>query len=984
MKSNVVDNDAVALKVMDRGRRLLRERRSLGNSYSDDADEKNGDSDGGAVRGSFRKGATDKEKAASLHDGKGYSFRDNAYNKWKKYMLEYEAHFCRGEVQFEDFVGWLSSWHYVSIDPEAMQMVKRIWESLYDDECGNGDFEASDDSKDYAPEEHHEERLDRIYSQRVNRKSNRNVDTNSDSKFGAHSRGQGRSRGSRRQLKIFFCEKAGNNRSGSSSVAIDSSGVEPLMACSVQSDGDSKVRSDERDENLTKLNVSGFLDLECDDNADDGKGDLDIDGRTASKGGGDGEVEEAKGSFFSTFLDLDGPSTVSRGDDSEGESNAKDDDAKMDFSFDNEEGSKRRQFGPSVFRGRRDAESKRRRASEQQQGKEEEFKSLHCSESALSQFLDCSPASPINVDEGNYKSTNEVRVIVVGAGITGLTAAQYLVQQNFQVTVLESRLRVGGRIHSIRLNDSAIELGALYVQGINGNPIADIAVQLGLNFEICDPGSIPVYDAAGNAIPEWLYDQMRPFLNSIFNYLKTNNISDDYLAETQRLFRKDVCESLIDFIKPPDNYKETFDWVESSTNFYEFLKNYAIKTNSEEPNRATPRARKIRTKNVKTSNNLTVKDETQNVDVDDCEHEGSFIKVHRWMNQFFQLVDWHLSLFQIWDTIVCPSPAFLSNSQSYKFDGSNCSFSQGLDHVVHNISLGLDIRLGAKVEEIDYAPNNDRSDPVSIKYIDPHGVKRIIQGDAVILAVPLGTLKEELIQFKPKLPKEKRESLSRLKIGALNRIVLLFEVVFWDPKVPFFGAFDAGGSLIFSNFCPSTRQPVLTVTTSGKNAIEMEKMSDEQITQKIFGILKGIFKEAQRPKVILTSRWHQDPHSLGAYSFPSNDSSWQDYDWLALPLSNKIYFAGEYTHSKHFGTIHGAYESGIREAKRLMALLCGMDETEESLNTVLTNVTTVDEDIPPMVVDLPWRAENPWNPNSTNVDCQKPLLHSIKIQLQMD
>lgn len=56
-------------------------------------------------------------------------------------------------------------------------------------------------------------------------------------------------------------------------------------------------------------------------------------------------------------------------------------------------------------------------------------------------------------------------VIVVGAGMAGLTAARTLAKAGYSVTVLEAANRIGGRIHTVREGSEIIELGAEFVHG---------------------------------------------------------------------------------------------------------------------------------------------------------------------------------------------------------------------------------------------------------------------------------------------------------------------------------------------------------------------------------------------------------------------------------------------------------------------------------------------------------------------------------------
>ncbi|GAB5372697.1 hypothetical protein AAMO2058_001687000 [Amorphochlora amoebiformis] len=62
-------------------------------------------------------------------------------------------------------------------------------------------------------------------------------------------------------------------------------------------------------------------------------------------------------------------------------------------------------------------------------------------------------------------------VVVIGAGISGLTCAKDLQERGYQVLVLEARTRIGGRVWTIRMDDEWVDAGATWFHGIEENPL---------------------------------------------------------------------------------------------------------------------------------------------------------------------------------------------------------------------------------------------------------------------------------------------------------------------------------------------------------------------------------------------------------------------------------------------------------------------------------------------------------------------------------
>ena len=139
------------------------------------------------------------------------------------------------------------------------------------------------------------------------------------------------------------------------------------------------------------------------------------------------------------------------------------------------------------------------------------------------------------------------RVIVIGAGLAGLTAAYELTRAGFDVQVFEARERVGGRVQTVFLEEEQHgELGAEFVDD-NHTALISYATQFDLKFEPAFelPDDLCYYIDGNFSTPKTLLPQQQASLNDA--YQKLDRLLSQVADPAQTLAQWLTAESIDPF-----------------------------------------------------------------------------------------------------------------------------------------------------------------------------------------------------------------------------------------------------------------------------------------------------------------------------------------------------------------------------------------------------------------------------------------------------
>ncbi len=248
------------------------------------------------------------------------------------------------------------------------------------------------------------------------------------------------------------------------------------------------------------------------------------------------------------------------------------------------------------------------------------------------------------------------------------------------------------------------------------------------------------------------------------------------------------------------------------------------------------------------------------------------------------------------------------------FPGAEAFLAQGFGALVPHLIDGLDLRLGAVVQTIT-------QDAAGVTVDSREGR---IEARRVICTLPLGVLQRKTVRFAPDLPAPHKAALGRMGMGAILKVGVRFPDLYWeDDETQMYGQVtdQPGRWSLILNHAAFDGSPVLTTFAVGQAARDLQDWSSDAKIRDALGALRAFFgDDLPDPVAALATDWTRDPFAHGTYSHIRIGSSPKDWDIWHAPHGH-VHFAGEHTIWDHHGTTHGAWLSGQRAARAVIATL---------------------------------------------------------------
>lgn len=155
--------------------------------------------------------------------------------------------------------------------------------------------------------------------------------------------------------------------------------------------------------------------------------------------------------------------------------------------------------------------------------------------------LSCGVITSTEEEDMTKLSSRDADVLVLGAGIAGLAAARALTKRGRRVLILEARNRIGGRMWTDSSLGLPLDLGASWIHGVNGNPIAKLAKEFGIETVPTDGENAIEFAADGSELPDGDWEEMEDLFEEIYEEVAEMQDTTDEDMSLQAAFDRVIA-----------------------------------------------------------------------------------------------------------------------------------------------------------------------------------------------------------------------------------------------------------------------------------------------------------------------------------------------------------------------------------------------------------------------------------------------------------
>ena len=253
------------------------------------------------------------------------------------------------------------------------------------------------------------------------------------------------------------------------------------------------------------------------------------------------------------------------------------------------------------------------------------------------------------------------------------------------------------------------------------------------------------------------------------------------------------------------------------------------------------------------------------------------------------------------------------------------------------------IRLNYKVDTIHWK-NHDK-----IRIVPESSTDEII-ADKVILTVPPPVMTTSQLKFDPPLPDWKQNAFQAIGMESAIKVSLCLKQRIWPAHIQSVISSDQLIPELWFRQIPGEQYYIVVGFLTSKAADQLRNYLNEKLQKNVFDFdhsatfnshhvtreklvvdiiikqLQRIFPDYNSGNVLdleirscFIQDWGKVDTILGGYSYPMAGCTQQQFDDMAQPVQQQLYFAGEATHTGATCTVQAALDTGNRAAHQVLS-----------------------------------------------------------------